>query len=124
MEYLHTGLVASTTEQADRFYIGILGMKKTDSMVADRTLMQQLFGINEDGEIVKYQDGNTLFEVFVRAGYRVPQGHIPHSCIKVQDLSSVVAQCKAAGLEVVEAIKGNRVITFISDFDGNRFEMK
>jgi hypothetical protein len=36
----------------------------------------------------------------------------------------MVRKCRDAGLKVVEIPKGSVVVTFISDYDGNLFEVK
>jgi len=103
MEILHTGLAVSSEEKADRFFIDILELEKSEPKILDKKLTQAIFGINNELFVIHYQD---------------------HSCIKVTDLAKIVNKCKEAGLKVVEVPKGSVVITFISDYDGNLFELK
>ena len=124
MEFIHTGLAASSEERADRFYIDILGLKKSGPKIIDKKLIQTLFGIDHELLMIHYQGGIVDFEIFVYVEYKAPEKQIAHSCIKVTDLKKIVHRCRNAGLKVIEVPKGSSVVTFISDYDGNLFEVK
>jgi len=124
MEILHTGLAVSSEEKADRFFIDILELEKSEPKILDKKLTQAIFGINNELFVIHYQDGLVHYEIFVHQEYKTPEKQVTHSCIKVTDLAKIVNKCKEAGLKVVEVPKGSVVITFISDYDGNLFELK
>ena len=124
MEIIHTGLGASSEENADRFFVHILGLEKSGPKPLDRKLSQALFGINDELSMLNYRGGNAHYEIFVFQGYLPPQNQVTHSCLKVADLAGTIGRCRAAGVKVIEVPKGSGVVTFISDYDGNLFEMK
>ena len=124
MNTIHVGLAASSEEKADRFFIGILGLEKSMPKTLDRKLAQVIFGINSELLIIHYKGGTVHYEILVYQEYKTPEKQIAHSCIQVTDLSSIVNKCRDAGLKVSEIPKGSVVLTFISDYDGNLFELK
>ncbi len=124
MKYIHTGLAVSSEEKADRFYCDILGLEKSESRIIDRQIVRTLFGIDHELTMIHYQGGTVDFELFVQKGYKAPERQIAHTCIKVANLSDVLARCLKAGIRVVEVPKKSGNITFISDYDGNFFELK
>ncbi len=124
MKYIHTGLAASSEERADRFFVAILGLKKSEPRIINMNLAKALFGIHSELKMIHYQGGTVDFEIFVYKKYTAPEKQIAHSCIKVADVTKIVRICRDAEVKVVEVSKGSGVITFISDFDGNLFELK
>jgi len=124
MNYIHSGLAASSEEKADRFYIGILGLEKSMPKTLDKNLAQTIFGINDELLIIHYQGGTAHYEILVYQDYKAPDKQIAHSCIQVTGLTNIVNKCRDAGMKVVEIPKGSIVLTFISDYDGNLFELK
>ncbi len=124
MKIIHSGLAASSEENADRFFIGILGLEKSIPKILDKNLAQAIFGINNELLIIHYQGGAVHYEILVYQDYKAPEKQIAHSCIQVTDLIHIVNTCRDAGLKVVEVPKGQVVVTFVSDYDGNLFELK
>jgi catechol 2,3-dioxygenase-like lactoylglutathione lyase family enzyme len=124
MKIIHTGLAASSEEKADRFFIDILGLEKLKPKILDKKMTQAIFGINKELLIVNYRGGTVHYEILVYQEYKAPEKQIAHSCIQVTDFINIVNKCKDAGVKVVEIPKGSGVVTFISDYDGNLFEVK
>ena len=55
----------------------------------------------------------------------MPDKQIAHSCIQVNNLKDFISKCKNAHLKVTEVQKETgSIVTFISDYDGNLFEVK
>ena len=124
MKIIHTGIAASSEEKADRFFIDILGLEKSMPKTLDKKLAQAIFGINSELLIIHYQGENVHYEILVYKEYKAPEKQIAHSCIQVIELINFVNKCRDAGLKVVEVPKDSVVVTFISDYDGNLFEVK
>ena len=124
IKFVHTGLAASSEEKADRFFIDILGLEKSEPKIIDKKLAHALFGIDAELLMIHYGSEAVDYEIFIHQEYKAPEKQIAHSCIKVNDLEKIVKKCKDAGLKVIEVPKGSGVVTFISDYDGNLFEVK
>ena len=124
MKLIHTGLAASSEEKADLFFIDILGLEKSAPAVLDKKLTQAIFGIHDDFLVIHYRGGTVDYEILVYREYKAPERPIAHSCIQVYDFMNVVHKSRKAGLKVVQVPKGSGVVTFISDYDDNLFEVK
>ncbi len=124
MKIIHSGLAASSEEKADRFFIDILGLEKSMPKTLDRKLAQAIFGINKELLIIHYRGGTAHYEILVYQEFKAPEKQIAHSCIQVTDLINFVNKCRDAGLKVIEVPKESVIVTFISDYDGNLFEVK
>jgi catechol 2,3-dioxygenase-like lactoylglutathione lyase family enzyme len=124
IKFVHTGLAASSEVNADRFFVDILGLEKSEPKIIDEKLAQALFGIDDELLMIHYRNEAVDYEIFIYQDYKAQEKQIAHSCIKVTDLKKIVNKCKDANLKVIEVPKGSGVITFISDYDGNLFEVK
>ena len=124
MKFIHAGLAVSSEEKADRFYADILGLEKSSPKVLEKRLSHILFGIEKELLIINYTSGDVGYEILIYPEYKSPEKQIAHSCISVNGLKDIVDKCKKEGLKIIEASKGSRTVTFISDYDGNLFELK
>ncbi|MBW1726167.1 MAG: VOC family protein [Deltaproteobacteria bacterium] len=124
MKLHHIAIICSSIERADRFYGGVLELKKIKSGTLDRVFGEQLFGISQECEMILYGNQDFRIEVFVTAS--VPKMKTPyqHICLEVQDRKSFVEKCDEARLTVKRFSKGDYLIIFIEDYDGNLFELK
>jgi catechol 2,3-dioxygenase-like lactoylglutathione lyase family enzyme len=122
MNVLHVALRASSEENAARFYGDLLGLGMVKSYDVGPALMDALFGLDRSVKVIVYGGGAVSFELFLLPG--APPPAPDHTCIGTSDLPGFLAACRDAGVEVVSAPKGDRTITFVHDFDGNRFEVK
>jgi len=124
MRLVHAGLVSSSEESADRFFGGVLGLEKTRRSELSAELANRLFGVDGGCEIVYYGSGDVELEVFLTRLPGVPGRGIGHLCLEVSGRAELLARCAAMGVAVREAPKGDSLIVFIEDEDGNLFEIK
>jgi len=124
MRLVHAGLVSSSEERADRFFCGVLGLEKTRRSELPAELAARLFGVDRGCEIVYYASGDVELEVFLTRLPGAPANRIGHLCLEVADRAELLARCAATGIAVREAPKGDSLIVFIEDEDGNLFEIK
>jgi catechol 2,3-dioxygenase-like lactoylglutathione lyase family enzyme len=124
MRLIHAGLVSSSEDRADRFFGSVLGFEKTRRSELSAELANRLFGVDGGCEIVYYGGGDLELEVFLIA---LPDGaasRIGHLCLEVESRAEVLERCEAMGVPVRRAPKGDSLIVFIEDDDGNLFEIK
>jgi catechol 2,3-dioxygenase-like lactoylglutathione lyase family enzyme len=120
----HVALPSRSFENADRFFHGILGLEKIKTSVLEPDLALALFGRAEPWDIVLYRGWNLAIEVFVSEVAPPPLPSIAHLCLEVENREAFLARCRLAGLAVIRAPRGEAVVVFIQDFDGNRYEIK
>jgi catechol 2,3-dioxygenase-like lactoylglutathione lyase family enzyme len=124
MNFIHSGLAASSEQNADRFFKDILGLEKSVPKIIDKELAHAIFGIDDQLLMMHYCSGTVDYEIFIQPGYKAAEKQLTHSCLQVNDLANILHKCRSAGLKVIEVPKGSGVITFISDYDGNLIEVK
>jgi len=121
----HIGLTCSTEEKADRFYGGLLGLEKQASKSLDAALAMTIFQLPEEAvfSVCNYANGSIRFEIFVNSRFSVDPGRVNHICIEVDSLPDFLQKCEDLGVSCRQIPKGEKVLTFIRDFDGNLFEV-
>ena len=124
MDLLHVALTASSEDRADGFYMGVLGLTKAEPKILPAAISCALFGIDRELTIINYTGEGAHFEVFVCPGAPAPAGRIEHSCVAVESLPELLRRCEEAEVEVLRVPKGESLITFVKDSDGNPFEIK
>ena len=124
MKLHHMAMVCSSIERADRFYEGILDLKKIKSGTLDRTFGEQLFNISQECKMILYGNEEFKIEVFVADSNPKMKAPYVHVCLEVNDRKSFTKKCEEAGLSVKRIPRGDYMIVFIEDYDGNLFEIK
>ena len=124
MEVRHYGLACRSEETADRFYEKFLGLKKSERKTVSAELAGAFFGIPSDLTFVHYSGEGIDFEVFFHQTGQPPAGSIAHVCLEVEGFESFLQRCRAMGVSIIRAPRGDWWVTFIRDFDGNLFEIK
>ena len=124
MRLNHVALVCSSERSADDFYEGVLGLRKIKSFVLGKDLAEQIFEIPRESQIILYGNDNFAVEVFVAKP--APGGVSPfvHLCLEVKNREGFLGKCEAVGLTVKRVPKGDSLLTFVQDYDGNLFEIK
>jgi len=124
MDLLHVALTSSSEDRADGFYVGLLGLKKAEPKILAAEISRALFGVDQELTVINYVGGAAHFEVFVCLAAPTPVRRIEHACIAVENLPEFLRKCEKVQVEVIRVPKGESLITFIKDADGNLFETK
>jgi catechol 2,3-dioxygenase-like lactoylglutathione lyase family enzyme len=120
----HVALVCSSENNSDKFYGDLLGLEKRGTKVLPKKLSRQIFDLDTEYTIVNYANDTVHFEIFLDNLGGGPKNSLAHVCIEVDDLTEFLTKCRSLGTPIRQIPKENGVITFISDFDGNLFEIK
>ena len=124
MHILHTGLGASCERNADLFFQELLGLAKAAPVSLAAELCRSIFAINRELRVISYKAAGIHFEVFIDPLYRAPEQSVLHTCLEVDDQAGFLKKCGESGLKTSRTPKGNSSVFFISDFDGNHYEVK
>lgn len=124
MKLNHVALIAASQDHADRFYEGILKLRKIKTSLLTRDLAMKIFGVAMECPLILYGNEGFAIEVFVTD--RIPPKNSPvaHVCLQVEDRDAFIAACQSAGLTVHLIPRGDWNLCFVQDFDGNLFEIK
>jgi catechol 2,3-dioxygenase-like lactoylglutathione lyase family enzyme len=124
MRLNHVALVCSSEKNANDFYGGILGLERMRTSVLPKDLARQIFGIDKECQMLVYGNDRFTAEVFVASNLPGGRASFEHVCLEVEDVEAFVAKCEAQDVIVNRVLKGERLLTFVKDFDGNLFEIK
>ena len=120
----HVALTSSSEEKSDKFYQALLGLKKSKPKTIPPAFSKALFDINSELKIINYLDENLHFEIFFTSHNNSSVRRIEHVCLEVDDLAAFLEKCRTLQVKIVQVPRENKLITFISDDDGNLFEIK
>ena len=124
MRVSHVALASTSEEKADRFFQGVLGLKRTRTVTVSTNVMKSIFGLDEECRKTDYEDAQIRFEIFF-TGYEGLRTIRPdHVCLEVDDVAAFLRNCEAKKAEIIRVTKGESIVIFIKDFDGNFFEIK
>jgi catechol 2,3-dioxygenase-like lactoylglutathione lyase family enzyme len=124
MDLIHIGLVSQSEERANHFFGDLLGLEMTRRSALPQDVARLLFGFDESCEMLYFGNESLMFEVFLTGWAEQTPKKITHSCIEVEDRSSLLARASAEGYEVREAPRQDYSVFFLVDLDGNLFEVK
>jgi catechol 2,3-dioxygenase-like lactoylglutathione lyase family enzyme len=120
----HAGLTCSSEENSDKFYKELLGLKKSAPKTLPADLSLAIFNLDAELQMINYMDDNIHFEIFIANQFNTSQRPIEHLCLEVDNLPGFIEKCRRMQVEVTLIPKGEKTLTFITDFDGNLFEIK
>jgi catechol 2,3-dioxygenase-like lactoylglutathione lyase family enzyme len=119
----HVALACSSEEKSDKFYQDLLGLQKSEPKTIPAALSQALFDIDSELKIINYLDENLFFEIFVSDRNSGGAKRVDHVCLQTDDLNALLERCRRLQVKILQVPKGNKLLTFISDDDGNLFEI-
>jgi catechol 2,3-dioxygenase-like lactoylglutathione lyase family enzyme len=120
----HLALTCSSEERSDKFYKNLLGLQKSDPKTIPPALSKALFDINSELKIINYLDDFLHFEIFITRHNTSGIRRIEHVCLEVDDLAEFLEKCRTLQVKIVQVPRADKVLTFVSDDDGNLFEIK
>lgn len=120
----HAAVVCGSEANADRFYQGILGLEKIKSSILDEALTEQIFGRAHECQIILYGNEYFAIEVFATPLVQEKGSSFEHLCIEVENREEFLKKSESSGVSVKRIPKGDSLLVFIEDYDGNLFEVK
>jgi len=120
----HVALTSSSEEKSDKFYQTLLGLQKSESKTLPITLSKAIFDINSELKLINYLDEYLHFEIFLTSYTINSVRKIEHVCLEVDDIEAFLEKCRTLQVKIVQVPKEDKLLTFISDYDDNFFEIK
>ena len=124
MQLKHNALVSSSEDKADRFYQAVLGLQKINTKTIPALLSDKIFNLNSELKIINYGSNQIHFEIFIADKQGLETTTISHVCLEVDNLEAFLDTCRKMEIAVLQVPKGDAMITFVRDDDGNQFEIK
>ena len=120
----HVALACSSEEKSDKFYRNLLGLKKSEPKTLPPSLSKTLFDLDSDLKIFNYRSEHLHFEIFITNRNNCCVRGVEHVCLEVSNLAVFLEKCRRLQIKVVQVSRKDKQITFVSDDDGNLFEIK
>ena len=120
----HVALTCSSEQKSDKFYKSLLGLQKSESKTILPALSKALFDIDAELKLINYRNDYLHFEIFFISHNHSSVRRIEHVCLEVDDLAAFLEKCRTLQVKIVQVPKEDKLLTFISDDDGNLFEIK
>ncbi len=126
MKLEHIALGYNSEEEADKFFIELLGMKKLRNKAVSAELMEAFFGVKRDNTFVVYGNEDISFEIFITEDKSKARDLFTHSCILINNRDEFVDKATSMGFEVIKVPRqdGNGYYLFIRDSFHNLYEVK
>lgn len=126
MKVEHIAIGYNSEEEADRFFINLLGLKKGRSKLVSADLMNDFFGVKDEYKFIIYSGNQTTFEVFITNDKSRVQDIFTHSCIIVENRDELLTKASSMGYDIVKVPRkdGNGYYLFIRDSFRNLYEIK
>lgn len=127
MRWGHVALARRSQEEADRFFVDLLGLTRTRSRDLPPEIAVAVFQFTEPCTMIDYEGSGLRFEVFVPTAGMRPLAAVSdyrHVCLQVPDREAFLARAAANDCEVRRFARDGRDVAFLADGDGNLFEIQ
>jgi catechol 2,3-dioxygenase-like lactoylglutathione lyase family enzyme len=124
MRLHHVAVVCRSRENADRFYHKILGLPKIKDSLLSEDLAEAIFQVAQRCTVITYGNENMLVEVFVPETPAENKAPCVHLCLELENREEFIRKCRDMALTVNRIKKGDSLLVFVADYDGNLFEVK
>ena len=120
----HVALECNLETTSDKFYQNLLGLDKVRSRILPSAIAKKIFGIDVEYKIIDYANDNIHLEVFIANKKNLQRRTVEHVCLEVDNLEEFLGRCKGMYIDILTIPKGDAFLTFVTDYDGNLFEIK
>jgi len=126
MKIEHVAIGYNSEDEADKFFIDLLGLKKIRSKSVSEDLMQSFFGVKKETKFVLYGDKDSRFEVFIINDDNKAHDIYSHFCLLIENRDEFVAKASSMGFDVIKVPRkeGEGYYLFIKDLFDNLYEIK
>ncbi len=126
MKIEHIAVGYNSEEEADNFFIKLLGMKKLRSKTVSAELMEAFFGVKREHIFIAYKNEDLSFEVFITEDKSKACDIFTHSCLSIDNRDEFVDKATSMGFEVIKVSRqdSDSYYLFIKDSFHNLYEIK
>ena len=126
MKAEHIAVASNSEVDSDKFFISLLGLKKTRSFNVSADLMEQFFNIKKEQKLIRYQNNEISFEIFITDDLSKSKDVFTHICLVVEDRDELINNSLSMGYTTIKVPRkdGSGYYLFIKDSYGNLYEIK
>jgi len=126
MNIEHIALGYNSEEEADRFFIDLLGLKKIRSKSVSADLIQKFFAVDGEHKFIVYGNQDSSFEVFITNDNTRVQDVFTHSCLLIENRDEFLSRASSMGYDFIRVPRkdSDGYYLFIKDGFRNLYEIK
>jgi len=126
MKVEHIAVASNSEVDSDKFFINLLGLRKARSFNVSADLMEQFFGSNKAQRLIRYENDDLSFEIFITDDNSKTKDLFTHVCLVVEDRDEFVKKSLSMGYTTIKVPRkdGDGYYLFIKDLYENLYEIK
>ena len=126
MKVEHIAVASNSEVDSDKFFINLLGLRKARSFNVSADLMEQFFGVKKEQQLIRYENSNLSFEIFITDDNSKSKDIFTHVCLVVEDRDEFVKKSLSMGYTTIKVPRkdGDGYYLFIKDSYENLYEIK
>ncbi len=117
----HVAVECASQQQADTFFVKVLGMPKVKTTMLPKELCASIFDIGTPVQMETYDNGTARVEVFLREDQKIRS--FVHIGMAVENTADFITRCEAEGLKPFFVQKAGKQLLFVRDFSHNLYEI-
>jgi hypothetical protein len=122
----HIAVGYNSEEEADIFFIELLGLNKIRMKYVPPDLMEKFFGLKQEQKFIMYGNNDSNFEVFITNDRSKAKDIFTHSCLLIENRDDFVDKASSMGFDVVKVPRNDSTgyYLFVKDAFQNLYEIK
>jgi catechol 2,3-dioxygenase-like lactoylglutathione lyase family enzyme len=126
MDIEHIAVASNSEEDSDKFFVDLLGLKKSRSFIVSTDKMEQFFGVSKEQDVIRYENANISVEVFITDDDSKVGDIFTHSCLLVDNRDELVRKAREMEFQVIQVPRtdSDSYYLFIRDNFNNLYEIK
>ena len=126
MDIEHIAVASNSEEDSDKFFIGLLGLKKSRSFMVSADKMEHFFGVSKEHNVIRYEGAKISVEMFLTDDNSKARDIFTHSCLLVDNRDELVRKAKEMQFQVIQVPRADSesYYLFIKDNFQNMYEIK
>lgn len=126
MKVEHIAVASNSEVDSDKFFINLLGLRKARSFNVSADLMEQFFGLKKEQQLIRYENDDLNFEIFITDDNSKSKDIFTHVCLLVEDRDEFVKKSLSMGYTTIKVPRkdGDGYYLFIKDLYENLYEIK
>jgi len=126
MKIEHIAVGYNSEEDADNFFIELLGLKKIRSKSVPADLIEKFFGVKREQTFFVYANEDIIFEVFITNDNSKAKDIFTHLCLVIENRDEFVNKASYLGFELIKVPRKDSIgyYLFLRDTFQNMYEIK
>lgn len=125
----HVGIFSNDAGRLIQFYKEKFGFKNEPAQILPESVVRPIFGISCECEMFRLTLDGAVLEIFQPAARDLlVEGKTPAGCnhwaLVVEDKVKFCAQLEEKGASVIKVNRGEHIVYFVADPDGNKIEIR